>query len=144
MQGKRYAMVALIGTVLLLSGCKQDKVAAKYHPAKIDSTDVKGIMRVTLDASAAERIGLQTVPLEEVTSATGMRKVIPYGALMYDTKGETWTFTNPKPLVFVRAKVVVDDIDGNRVFLAEGPPAGTSVVTVGAAELMGAEHKYGH
>ena len=31
-----------------------------------------------------------------------------------------------------------------RVILAEGPPAGTVVVTVGAPELMGAEHKYGH
>ena len=29
------------------------------------------------------------------------------------------------------------------MILAEGPPPGTIVVTVGAAELMGAEHKYG-
>jgi hypothetical protein len=63
---------------------------------------------------------------------------------MYDTNGDTWTFTNPKPLVFVRQKVVVEDIDGDRVILSEGPAAGTMVVTVGAAELMGAEHKYGH
>ena len=60
------------------------------------------------------------------------------------TKGETWTFTNPEPLVFVRAKVVVKGIEGDRVLLSDGPAAGTAVVTVGATELMGAEHKYGH
>jgi hypothetical protein len=47
-------------------------------------------------------------------------------------------------LVFVRQHVEVHSIDGNRVVLAEGPPAGTAVVTVGATELMGVEHKYGH
>jgi hypothetical protein len=30
------------------------------------------------------------------------------------------------------------------VILSEGPAAGTAVVTIGATELMGAEHKYGH
>ena len=35
-------------------------------------------------------------------------------------------------------------VEGDRVILSEGPPPGTIVVTVGATELMGAEHKYGH
>lgn len=151
MRGAGYVVVALIGAVLLVSGCKQDQVAEKHSPAKVDSTEVQGIMRVTLEARAAERIGLKTALIgEEIFSMPGLtvtrmkRKVLPYGALMYDTKGETWTFTNPQPLVFVRHKVVVEDVDGDRVILAEGPPAGTAVVTVGAAELMGAEHKYGH
>jgi hypothetical protein len=146
MQGKRYAMVALVGAVLMLSACKQEKVAEKYHPAKLDSTEVEGIMRVTLDERAAQRIGLETGSMEvlNLPGLTVKRMVVPYGALMYDTKGDTWVFTSPKPLVFVRHKVVVEDIDGDRVILAEGPPAGTTVVTVGAAELMGAEHKYGH
>jgi hypothetical protein len=144
----RNAMVALIGGVLLLSGCKTEKMAEKYHPAKIDSTEVAGIMQVTLDARAAERIGLMTAPMgETVLDVPGLkvkRLAVPYGAIMYDTKGDTWVFTSPRPLVFVRHKVVVEDIDGDRVILAEGPPSGTTVVTVGAAELMGAEHKYGH
>jgi hypothetical protein len=141
-------MVALIGAVLLVSGCKQPPLAKKYHPAKVDSTDVKGIMRVTLDARAAERIGLETTPLREeqvtIAGASVTRSVIPYGAVMYDTKGETWTFTNPQPLVFVRQSIVVENVKGDRAILSEGPPVGTIVVTVGATELMGAEHKYGH
>jgi hypothetical protein len=133
-------IAAMLGTVLLVSGCKVDKIENKHHPAKLEETDQKGIMRVVLEARAVERIGLQTTQVVE----EGGRKVIPYGAIMYDTKGETWTFTNPQPLTFVRHKVVVENIEGDRVTLSEGPPAGTVVVTVGATELMGAEHKYGH
>ena len=149
MQITGYARVALIGAVLLASGCQRATVAKTYHPARIDSTDVKGIMRVTLEARAAERIGLETAPVreEKVTLAGGgsvTRTVVPYGALLYDTKGDTWTFTNPQPLVFVRQPILVEDISGDRVILREGPPAGTLVVTVGQVELMGAEHKYGH
>ena len=140
--------VAMIGAVLLVSGCKVDQIADKHHPAKLEETDQKGIMRITLEARAVERIGLQTTQVLEQTVTvdgnTALRKVVPYGAIMYDTKGETWTFTNPQPLVYVRHRVVVEDVEGDRVILSEGPPAGTAVVTVGAAELMGAEHKYGH
>ena len=140
MKLSRIPALALLGAMLALAGCKQDTVAEKYHPAKLDSTEVKGIMKVTLDAKAAERIGLETAELGE----EGGRKVLPYGALMYDTKGRTWTFTNPSPLVFVRAEVKVADITGDKVYLSDGPPTGTRVVTVGAPMLMGAEHKYGH
>lgn len=148
MRRTRIVMVALVAIALPLVGCKQDKVATKYHPAKLEDTDKKDIKKVILDARAAERTGIETTTVREemvtLAGGTAMRKVIPYGALMYDKKGNAWTFTNPSPLVFVRAPLVVDDIEGNQVILAEGPPAGTVVVTVGAAELMGAEHKYGH
>jgi hypothetical protein len=137
---KYLTVVALLGAVLALTSCRNDSVAEKYHPAKLDSTEVKGIMRVTLDAKAAERIGLQTASITE----EGGSKVIPYGALMYDTKGATWTFTSVGPLAFVRQAVVVDNIEGDKVMLSDGPAVGTVIVTVGAAELMGAEHKYGH
>ena len=148
MRGIRIAMVALVGIALPLSGCKKDNVAEKYHPAKVEDTDQKGIKKVTLDARAAERTGIVTTTVrEEMVNLAGgaaMRKVVPYGAIMYDKKGNTWTFTNPSPLVFVRAPVVVDDVEGDQVILAEGPPVGTVVVSVGATELMGAENKYGH
>lgn len=140
MRFSKFMVVGLIGAALALTSCKTESVAEKYHPAKLDSTEVKGIMRVTLDERAAERIGLQTTAITE----EGGKKVMPYGALMYDTKGNTWTFTSAGPLSFVRKSVTVADIQGDRVFLSDGPDAGTVVVTVGAPELMGAEHKYGH
>lgn len=139
-------ILLLIG--LLASGCKRETVTPTHHPAKLEDTDQKGIKRVILEPRAAERIGLQTAQVrEEMVSVDGksaLRKVVPYGALMYDTKGAAWTYTSPQSLTFVRVPIVVQDIEGDRVILAEGPPPGTVVVTVGAAELMGAEHKYGH
>jgi hypothetical protein len=144
MQVSRCVIVAMLGTVLLVSACKQDKVEEKHHPAKIEESGQEGIMKVTLEPRAAERIGLQTAAIVAYPGAGGVRLAVPYGAVMYDTKGEAWTFTNPEPLVFVRHKIVVESVEGDQAILAEGPPPGTAVVTVGAAELMGAEHKYGH
>jgi hypothetical protein len=67
------------------------------------------------------------------------RKIVPFAALLYGVHGETWVYTNPEPLVFVRAPVTVDYIEDNLAFLSEGPPAGTEVVTVGGSLLYGAE-----
>jgi hypothetical protein len=144
MQVKRWAMISAIGAVLVLSGCKQDKIEEKHHPATLSESGQEGIMKVTLEARAVERLGIQTAAVREEMVGATRRLVMPYGALMYDSKGGTWTFTNPEPMVYMRAKVAVTNVEGDRVILAEGPPAGTVVVTVGAAELMGAEHKYGH
>ena len=138
---------ALIGAAVLISSCRQDLVAHSHNPVQIDSTAVKGIMKLTLEDRAVTRLGLATRPVTEqvvtLHGRTASRKVVPYGAIMYDTKGETWTYTNPEPRVYVRERVVVEDIQGDQVFLAEGPETGTTIVHVGAPELMGAEHKYG-
>ena len=37
-------------------------------------------------------------------------------------------------------QVVIDHVDGDNAVLRSGPPAGTSVVTVGGAELLGTEY----
>lgn len=144
----RIPTLVLLVSLLAVTGCREKKSAAVHHPATLDSTEVAGIMRVTLEAKAAERIGLQTGTVTEervtVKGASVMRRVMPYGALMYDNKGGTWTFTGTGPLSFVRKAVTVEDIVGDRVILTDGPAVGTVVVTVGAAMLMGVEHKYGH
>ena len=71
------------------------------------------------------------------------QKVIPYAAVLYDPHGNTWTYTNPEPLVFVRHRIDVEFIEGDRAVLREGPAVGTTVVTAGAAELFGVEQKFG-
>ena len=141
-------MAALIVAAWALLGCQKQTFVQHTPPATLEESGQKGIMKVRLTERAVERIGIETVQVREeaLTGAEGAmtRKVIPYGAIMYDKKGATWTFTNPEPLVYVRHSITVENIDGDKVILAEGPPAGTAVVMVGAAELMGAEHKYGH
>jgi hypothetical protein len=59
--------------------------------------------------------------------------------VLYDEQGDTWTFTSPQPLTYVRQKISLDYIQGGKALLVDGPPAGTTVVTVGAPELLGAE-----
>ena len=68
-----------------------------------------------------------------------MQKVVPYAAVLYGLHGETWVYTSPEPLVFLRQPVTIGDIEGDVAVLLEGPPVGTEVVTAGAAELFGVE-----
>lgn len=79
--------------------------------------------------------------LVELTLSGGdtPRKVVPYAAVLYGVNGETWVYSNPEPLVFVRQPIVIDYVGEDLAILSEGPEAGTAVVMVGAAELFGAE-----
>jgi hypothetical protein len=72
------------------------------------------------------------------------QKVIPYSAVIYDSHGTTWTYTNPEPLTFVRHPISVEYIQDDLAVLTEGPATGTSVVSVGASELLGVEQKFGN
>ena len=74
-----------------------------------------------------------------VTGSGERRLVIPYSALIYDLNGDTWIYVSPEPLVFMRHPVTVEYIEGDRAILLDGPPVGTNVVTVGVAELYGAD-----
>jgi hypothetical protein len=69
----------------------------------------------------------------------GTRLVVPYSSLIYDIYGDTWVYVNPEPLHYLRVPVMVDYIQGDKVVLVEGPAAGTQVVTIGVAELHGAD-----
>jgi len=83
------------------------------------------------------------LPLSNNGNGT-LRMIVPYSAVLYDVHGETWVYTNPAPLTFVRHLINVDYIEGDQAILLEGPPAGTSIVTVGVAELFGLEFGIGH
>ncbi len=67
------------------------------------------------------------------------QKIVPYSSVLYDVRGNTWVYINPKPLVFVRHAIKVDFIEGDNAVLTDGPAIGTKVVSVGATELFGAE-----
>jgi hypothetical protein len=139
------ALLIIVG--LGLAGCAQPSAikAKKESPAQVVliSKEPK-LSQVTLTARAAERLGIQTSPVREAQVRGTQRTVIPYGAVLYDAHGATWTYTSPQPLVFVRHHLTVDFIEGDQVVLADGPPVGMAVVTVGAAELFGTEFEVGH
>jgi hypothetical protein len=82
----------------------------------------------------------QAVLLELTLSAQEtLHKVVPYAAVLYGVHGETWVYSEPEPLVYVRLPIEIDFIEGDLAYLSEGPEVGTAVVTVGAAELFGTE-----
>jgi hypothetical protein len=102
----------------------------------MEGSDLK---RLVLTEKAAERIDLQTAKVQEESVNGINRIVVPYAAVIYDLHGETWLYTNPEPLTYVREAIIIDSIDGDKAILVEGPSNGTEVVTVGVAELFGAE-----
>jgi hypothetical protein len=132
------AALLLVAAALLLAGCTEveSKSATGYEPSKLQPVKGgKGLQRVTFTAEGARRIGLRTAAVLRI----GARAVVPYAALLYDPDGKTYVYTSPKPLAYLRQEVEVDEVDGDRVLLSAGPPAGTEVVTVGAAEVYGTE-----
>lgn len=65
--------------------------------------------------------------------------IVPRQALLFDAFGGTWVYEDKGQGTFVRHRVAVADMLEEDVVLSAGPPAGTRIVTVGAAELFGTE-----
>lgn len=145
-------MVGLVMVTGLLTACSQTSArttSEKSQPARVEQIEGTDFSRVSLSAKAAERLDIQSAPVREAEvarkgSAGGamLRKVIPYAAVLYDVNGHAFVYTNPEPLTFVRAPISVDYIEGDLAVLLDGPPSGSAVVTVGAAELYGTEFEF--
>jgi hypothetical protein len=130
-----------------LAGCQGEEEEAAVNanePATVELVEGSDdLYEITLTPEAAERIDLQTAVVRTEGEGADERTVVPYSAIVYETDGETWVYTSADDLSFVRAQIVVQEIEADRAVLSEGPSAGTEVVTVGAAELFGAEHGIG-
>jgi hypothetical protein len=140
------AGLVLIAAGVSLSACGgastgYDYDTASHHePAKLEPIKGTDVQRVIFDAEAAKRVGLQTAPIRQ----NGEEKIMPYGAVIYDAEGNSYAYTAPEPLTFVRKDIEIDRVDGDSVVLSAGPPAGTKVVTVGTAEVYGTEFEIAH
>jgi len=136
--GGRSILVLVFAASMGLSGCAAVKTAAAPAGQAASTMEKVGtdLNKLTLTDKAVERLGVTTA---KVTKGTDSALEIPYGSLVYDATGKTWVYTNPESRTYIRAAVTVDRITANRVLLRSGPAVGTDVVTVGAAELFGAE-----
>ena len=135
---RRIALALIAGALALaLGGCTQvEEFESTSEPTSVQP--IKGqddIQQVTFTADAARRVDLTTATVR----ATGRLTSIPYAALIYNEDGDTFTYVNRKPLVFVRVPIAIDHIADGRVLLRHGPRLGTRVVTTGAAEVYSAE-----
>lgn len=134
--------LAPLGAALVLTACGEavsDEYEIEEQPYTLEATESQDVLRVTLTEDAVEHLGIETSPVE----GRGAQLVVPYDAVYLDAQGEFWVFTNPEPLVFVRAPIEIEKETSTEAILADGPPAGTQVVTVGVPELYGAEHEFG-
>ena len=145
------ASLVLIAAGVWLSACSNYLEAASEYeaddhrdgqvePAKLEPIKGTDVKRVRFSVEGAKRVGLQTAAIRESNQA----KIIPYGAVLYDSQGNAFTYTSPEPLTFVRQEIEIERVDGDSVALSDGPPAGTEVVTVGAAEVYGTEFEVAH
>jgi hypothetical protein len=140
--GRRSMAAIPIIAALLLSACGE--APSDEHvidePLTLEAVEGTELTRVTLTASAAERLGIETTPVAQ----TGNRTVVPPSAVLVDPEGGLWVYTSPELLVFVRHEITIANEERDRTFLSSGPPVGTDVVTVGVPELYGAEYEIGH
>lgn len=134
--------IIMLGLALAACGQKTAE-AVDEQPAMVEEVGAGELKRITLTAHAAERLDIQTAAVESAAADGEDRLSIPYGAVVWDADGGTWAYTAPEPLVFLRAEITLDRIDGDQALLLDGPDPGTEVVVVGAAELWGTEHGVG-
>ena len=107
------------------------------QPFKLEEIKGTDIKRVKLADETARKIDLQTASVRE----EGDRKVVPHASLIYNPEGDVFVYTRPEAATYVRVPVEVRRVVGQRAVLSEGPPSGTTVVTVGAAELLATEYE---
>ncbi len=141
----RWMVVAVLLACLLLSACGSapaDTATEENHAVTVEQLTGAEPTRETLTEDAAKRLDLQTAEVHDAELNGAKRTVIPYASVIYDTEGATWVYLNPEPLTFVRHPITVDDIKGDQAFLSDALPAGSAVVTVGVAELYGAESEF--
>jgi hypothetical protein len=129
----RWILVIAVFAGLLLSACGGNipVTGEKVAPSKLEPIEGSELQRVILTDKAAERLGIETV------KASGSE--VPYAAVIYDIEGNTWIYTSPAPLTYVRAPIMIDRIEGDTAFLSESLSSDLSVVTVGVSELYGTE-----
>ena len=107
-------------------------------PVTLEPVTGTDLNRLTLTEDAAKRLDIQMADVHEVDG----KMVVPYASILYEANGNTWVYVNVAPLVFVRQAIVIDSINGDDAILSKGPDSGSTVVTVGAAELYGSESEF--
>jgi hypothetical protein len=138
----------LVGVaVVAFASCSRtssNEDATADHPATVTKIAGSNEARVTLTDAAAKRIGLETAVVKDAPAGSGAaQRTMPNAAVLYDPNGKTWAYTSQGGGTYVRTAVTVARVVGDEAWLSDGPATGTAVVTLGAAELYGAESTFG-
>lgn len=139
---RTWAGLAVLLVGLGVTGCSKASVAEEPEPATVREIS-EGLSEITVTERAAERLGIETEAVGTAAVDGGERLVVPYSALMYHYDGSTWTYAETAAFTYQRVPVQVERIADGMAMLTEGPAQGSSVVSVGAAELYGIEFGIG-
>ena len=132
------AVLALVAPVLGLSACSEvEENVRETYPYKSEPVKGTGLSRVTMADETAGLIPVKTISVRQ----DGRRKIVPHSALIYNPDGDAFVYRKPKPQTYIRAPVEVAEVVGDRAVLSDGPPAGATIVTMGAAELLATEYE---
>jgi hypothetical protein len=138
-------IVICIGAAALaiLAGCGH-RAPALPPPATLTKIPGSTVQQVRLSGVALHELGIATTAVRLATVAVDGKsapyEVIPYAAVVYDTRGASWAYVVTAPRTYRREPITIIDIRGAIAVLAKGPAVGDAVVTVGAPELLGAEY----
>ncbi len=155
------AIVVLVGAAV--GGCGGSSTPSIPVSGRLVGAIGTSPGQIILSQLGAQRIGVQIARVQSVPApppvvktkvvagvkhttttpapapAAGPTVIIPYSAVIYDASGQTYAFTNTGPLTYVEVPITVHSISGNSAYLMKGPKPGTSVVSVGAEELLGVQ-----
>lgn len=135
---------AIAKTLSIDSKARRIKALPLRKTSASGLSEVPGTIHYEVSAADHGLVNRQLVQVElSLTGGGEKRRVIPTAAVLYSANGKTWVYANPEPLVYIREPIQIDTISGDEVVLADGPAAGTAVVTVGGAELYGTEFGVG-
>lgn len=87
----------------------------------------------------------QRVILTLHTKQTTMNALtVPWSAVVFDIYGGSWVYRQTNEGAFVRQRVFVEHVLGDKAVLSQGPEDGAHVVSQGALELLGVETGVSH
>src|SRR5437879_11432722 len=137
--GRRMLVVAwALTAAFMVAGCGAARPPTAAKPAEAVPIEGTDLSRVILTPEAADRIGIKTTPVQIVAIAGGAKGIaIPLAAVVYDPDGVTWVYTQGGRLTFVRERVVVASLKGERATLQAGRCTGREGVDVGADGVVG-------
>ena len=132
------AALAVLASGLVLGACSE--VASNLRenqPYKVIGPEDAPIKTVQMEDATAALLPVETTSVRR----KGNRKVVPHDAVIYNPDGDVFVYTKPKAQTYRRAPIEVIRVHGNEALLSDGPPAGTTIVTTGSAELLATEYE---
>ncbi len=130
--------LVVLAAALTVSACSEvESNLRETYPYKVEPIKGSDVQRVTMADETAALLPVETTTVRRA----GKRKVVPHEALIYNPDGGAFVYTKPAAETYVRAPVKVVRVDDDEAVLSEGPPAATTIVTTGAAELLATEYE---